>query len=374
MKGKWMRGLVRAAAYLGCAQFVFLAFVQNPGNPESFEKARLTEMIDRTAHRPFVARALLPYVVGVIEWNTSDWLSVSFENAAWKSRPLMALLESTPAADEKHPFTYFVAYGLEFLSLIGFALVLRAGVRYFYPEARAAREVVPLAALLGLPVFFRYVSYDYDFPQLFLFTLGLLLLAQRRWWLFYPVLVLGALSKETTVLLVLVHLLAHAGSMGRRALWVHGAVQFALVAGIRAWLQLVVFADNPGGAVEWHLPRNLALLGDPGRWPFLFLHFHWVGRTGAIYPTNFNVLFLLAAPLVLGRWREKPLFLRRALWIAAPLLAGALCLGHFDELRDYYEVYPVVVLLGTHGLLTLFGPILDWPAGGSAAAAEGTPT
>jgi hypothetical protein len=108
------------------------------------------------------------------------------------------------------------------------------------------------------------------------------------------------------------------------------------------------------------------MLGDPGRWPFLFLHFHWVGRAVAIYPTNFNVLFLLAAPLVFGKWREKPLFLRRALWIAVPLSAGALCFGHFDEIRDYYEVYPIVVWLGTHGLLTVFRPVLDWRPGETA--------
>ena len=82
----------------------------------------------------------------------------------------------------------------------------------------------------------------------------------------------------------------------------------------------------------------------------------------AANPTNFNLLFLLALPLLVHRWSAKPLFLRRALWIAVPLLVLTFGLGFFDELRDYYEVYPVLVLLLAHTLLTGFRRVVDCPA------------
>ena len=61
--GRW---LVIATVYVGCAQFAFLAFLQNPGNPDDFEAARLTGMVDGTAHRPFVYRTLLASTVRAI--------------------------------------------------------------------------------------------------------------------------------------------------------------------------------------------------------------------------------------------------------------------------------------------------------------------
>jgi hypothetical protein len=234
---------------------------------------------------------------------------------------------------------------LEFACLIGFAVVLRAAILYFYGGPGWLALVLPAGALLCLPVFFRYVSYDYDFPQLFLFSLGLLLLAKRRWAWFYPVLLLGSLSKETTVLLVLVHLLGHWSAMPRRDLLVHAAAQLAIVFGVRCVLQFVCFTENPGVSAELWYGRNWEMITDPGRWRFLFLHFAWVGRTSLIVPTNYNVLFLLLVPLIAWGWAEKPLLLRRALWIVPVLAVATFAMGHFDEMRDYYEAYPVVFLL-----------------------------
>ena len=208
-----------------------------------------------------------------------------------------------------------------------------------------AVELLPGAALVCLPVFYRYISYDYDLPQLLLFSLGLLLLAKRRWGWFYAVLVLGALNKETTILLVMIHLLGHWKRMGRGALLGHAAAQLLIVAGVRGLLQFVLFADNPGAPAERWLGRNWEMVSDPGSWGFLFFHFAWVGRTSLIVPTNFNVVFLLLVPLVCWRWSDKPVLLRRGLWIGPVLVGLTFFLGFIDEMRDYYEVYPIVFLL-----------------------------
>jgi hypothetical protein len=70
-----------------------------------------------------------------------------------------------------------------------------------------------------------------------------------------------------------------------------------------------------------------------------------------IVPTNYNLLFLLLLPLVIDRWSQKPLFLKRALWIIPVLLVLTFCFGYIDEMRDYYEGYPIILLLMAHTLL-----------------------
>ena len=57
---KYVRYSLAAAGYLLAAQFAFLAGIQNPGNPDDFEKARLTDLVAGTGYRPFVYRTLLP--------------------------------------------------------------------------------------------------------------------------------------------------------------------------------------------------------------------------------------------------------------------------------------------------------------------------
>jgi hypothetical protein len=45
----------------------------------------------------------------------------------------------------------------------------------------------------------------YDMPSLFLFMLGLLLLYEKKWWLYYPVFILATLNRETSCFLTLIY-------------------------------------------------------------------------------------------------------------------------------------------------------------------------
>ena len=120
------------------------------------------------------------------------------------------------------------------------ALLSRAAIAFFYAPPTWLKDLLPLLGLIFLPVFYRYVNYDYDLPQVFLFTWGLLLLAKRRWRSFYPVFALGAFSKETTLLLVVIHILGHASKMPARLLMGHATAQLAVLAAVRGLLQFVV--------------------------------------------------------------------------------------------------------------------------------------
>ena len=332
-------------AYTACAGPIFVAFLQRPGNPDNLEGRRLTVMLDGTGERPFVFRTLLPSTVRLIRATLPDSAKRALADFASTCAPLARLFATTPAAEHRDPVTYLIAYGLEWCCLVAFALALRAAARHFYPRGTALVDLLPIAALLALPVFFRYTSFDYDFPQLFLFTLTMLMLARRRWTWFYPLLVLCGFNKETSLLLVVIHVLGHAVTMPRRQLLLHAAVQVALLLGIRLFLQFVLFADNPGRPVEVWIVRNWERVTDPARWRFVFWHFLPVGRSSIRIPAASNVLYLALIPLLFWRWSRKPIFLRRAFWIAPLLGILIFCCGYVDELRAAYEAYPIVLLL-----------------------------
>jgi hypothetical protein len=64
---------------------------------------------------------------------------------------------------------------------------------------------------------------------------------------------------------------------------------------------------------------------------------------------------LLIAVLAGYHWSEKPAFLRDGLWILAPLVLLTMLFGFVEELRDYYEVYPILLILIVHSIYTLCG-------------------
>ena len=92
------------------------------------------------------------------------------------------------------------------------------------------------------------------------------------------------------------------------------------------------FSGNPGATVEHHLKEhNLD-----------YALFHPVSFATA-------AAALAMAALIGHRWADKPRFLRVALLILPAELGFTLFFGYIDELRDYYEALPVVLLLLTHG-------------------------
>jgi hypothetical protein len=64
----------------------------------------------------------------------------------------------------------------------------------------------------------------------------------------------------------------------------------------------------------------------------------------------------MLAALIFGHWQEKPPILRDGLLTTlVPLVAACALFGFLDELRDYYEAYPIVVALVAPEVARLFG-------------------
>jgi hypothetical protein len=210
----------------------------------------------------------------------------------------------------------------------------------FYDLPPPVVDLAPVFGLLALPLFFvPYARYLYDPGTLLLWALALCLVAERRHalvWLLLPVL---AYHKETAVLLPPLVALREWGTAPRVRVAVVCVVQLAIVAGVRLWLGQH-FAGNPGGAVLWVGPAHtrelfVTLLRRP--------------------PYVLAVVAMFWA-LVQAGWRETPLFLRRALGLVLlPLVLLSFAFGYVDEIRGYYEAWPIVFLLALPAALSLLG-------------------
>jgi len=229
-----------------------------------------------------------------------------------------------------------------YLSLLGFVFALRYFLAGVLRAPRAFIDIVPLVALLGVrELAVSYIHYVYDLPALFLFTLGLALMARGRWRPFLIVFAAACLNKETTVLLTLVFVIHFLDrekmdrSLFNRLLLFQLAIFFCTKLAL-----LLVFQNNPGSPVEFHLgDRNFALLLRFLVNPSLAAEFAW----------------LAIAALTFYKWSSKPAFLRHAIWILVPLLVLIPFFGQLNEGRVFYEVYPIVVLMLSHTM----GNIMD---------------
>jgi hypothetical protein len=317
------------------AMMVLSMFLSDPGL-NHYAPSNFGDMVYGRAARPYVCRALVPTAVQLVSSVFPASAHAAATSAAQHTRlkHLVSAWDNVPA---EYFLEFLIALLLMYGSLIGFLVTLRHLATTLFEMPPAFARKIPLIALVLLPPMFRYTSFIYDFPSLFLFTLGLLLIVRQRWRAYLVVLIIATINKETAVLLPFVFGLyfLYRQDLLKVRFWP------LLVAQIAMWLVIklginFVFRDNPGGMVEYHFrDHNLGLLKS--------------------YSIGTAVAWIVLAVLVSVRWSETPRFLRTALWILPVLIGLTLFLGYIDELRDYYEAFPVVVLLVAHGVARLTG-------------------
>jgi len=315
--------------------YVLISFVKLPGI-NGYERAMFPEMVYGTAWKPFVYRTLLPTTVRAISEVIPQKVHNYFTEKVSNSQLSILVLEKLKWESE-YITEYLVAMLLMYLSLLGFVYAFRKLFNEIYSSSKWFINFISIVMLFALPPMFQYYSYVYDFPTLFLFTLGLLFLKQRNWSYFLILFFIACFNKETTILLTLVFVIHHYkdSSISKKVYTQLIAAQLAIFLMVKILLYFI-FLNNAGGFVEFHL----------------------IDRNYLIFNGYSLVVFVVLLTIFLGifsRWDEKPKFLKDSLWIAIPLLILTLFLGFFDELRDYYEVFPVIVLLISYNIAKILG-------------------
>ncbi|MBX9687356.1 MAG: hypothetical protein K2X27_11680 [Candidatus Obscuribacterales bacterium] len=95
-----------------------------------------------------------------------------------------------------------------------------------------------------------------------------------------------------------------------------------------------VFKNNPGEALEFWLAFNL----------------RWLCRS---YSLPWAITWLAIAVPLLSGWSKLPPFLKGCAWILPIHTMILLFVGRIEEMRVYYELLPIILVLSLPGLAKL---------------------
>ncbi len=113
---------------------------------------------------------------------------------------------------------YWVA---EFLALVALGFAVRGYLALFIRD-RALASILALSTYALLPFNYRIQDfYPYDVPSMLFFTVGLILIHERRWRLFYPLFVVATINRETSIFLTAATALIWSGREPVRETAVH---------------------------------------------------------------------------------------------------------------------------------------------------------
>lgn len=279
------------------------------------DQARMSvhTMLEFTAHRPFVTRALLPLIAApVAQLLPGVIVKIGMANPA--------IGGAMTALDPGYPAQALAVLIVMYACLLAWVAGLRSLMQTLQVN-RLSSELGSLAAPLTL-LAFGY-SKTYDLATMAAFTWCLALLAQDdREDRYLIAFTLASIAKETAVLLIPLYWLTR-----RRADGLILQIELYIVSRSILFLATV---NNPGATAEGHLSEFIAYLGHPHALPS-------------------TALALAILLVVFWRWQSKPLFLRQAfLVLAPPLLVLHLLVGFPFEVRVFLEVWPIVMLLMLH--------------------------
>jgi hypothetical protein len=333
-----VRRLVYWSLVLLVALFVFIQFCRTSGVGDH-GPAKLNRLVTWTADRPFAYRVLLPLIANTV----SPFIDPGFALAAGqRSERLLGEGFFYKTFDGRtYPQQALVILGLMFLSVLGFAISMQSFVKEL-GYRHGIQLLAPPVLLLGSMPFMEF-GYVYDWPNAFLFSLGLLLMLQRRWVAYLAVFLCATLNKETSVFLTLPFAIFFFTRLSRRAFWLLLSGQLAAYGLIQALIRSS-FQENQGAAVQWHLPDQLLemrrAMGDP------------LQLLVSLVP------LILIVVLVLRGWSRKPQFLRDGLVLLPVFFILYVLWGYPSEIRVMLEVYPVVAVL-----MLPPGALIQLPAG-----------
>ncbi len=260
-------------------------------------------------------------------------------------RPLSFWMTEVACRAFGSPYLYTDLY-LRMLFLFLSALALHGYLRRWLDLPTTVLGVVVLFALMPA-VYWRGYHKLYDFTNLLVFITGYWLIRGRRDRWLVPLLVVGMLNRETTVMLVVVYFFVRWGELPWKTLLVRTALLGALCMGIYMGLRL---AYEYGSWYRWYELLENPFDPQTYLYPLLFFNAFWV--------------------LAFLGWKGKPRFLRRAMLMVPFFFAIHFVVGYVREVRLFLPLLPLFIPLG---LLSLRGSLAGVAAGPGEAPAKGEP-
>lgn len=209
----------------------------------------------------------------------------------------------------------------------GFYLALRSLAFLFYKMDDKAEILIIFLVLLGM-ILFNYERLPYDLMTAWLFALAFLYIARGDDNRLAIVFVLASLNRETAFLLIIfLGVIASARGNARNQRWLIFTLTLIFVL-IQLTLR-IVFQENDG-LISWIEPA------------FNLLRF----KNNPVRTLVHGSITLVLLWLACRDWIRKPYYLRLAfVSLAPPLVLMYLVFGQAFEVRVFWEIYPILVLL-----------------------------
>ena len=219
--------------------------------------------------------------------------------------------------------------GIQTVALVLLGFVFRQYLSRFITDPILA-SVMALTLYAVLPFnYFNLPYYPYDIPSVLLFTVGLLLIYDRRWRWFFPLFVIATLNRETSIFLAVVSLFVLFDRYSWQRLGLIIGAQLVIWLAIKALLWML-YQQNRWmgyGLYQFQLKVNLATL-----WTYPI--------KGVIALATWGCLWLA---VVIWHRRIRDVYLKRTLWTVPVFIAGMMFAGFVIELRIYGEVLPIIL-------------------------------
>jgi hypothetical protein len=346
--------ILLALAYWMTATAAVHVFMQKRSLFEGWHNAEYAfeRMLDRSAHRPFVYRALTPWMVNGIDAALPEAAKDRYQPAAKTMVERYAMNHEssywTPELERK----YMIAVVLMSLFAFGALFALRALTGAAFPEAPAIRDASPLLFGALLPLSFMNGGFLYDFTELFLMFVAFALAWSVRPIRLAVVVGLAVLNKETAALLVplLSLVLWHRAP---RATWLRtSALLAALAVGSVLYLR-ALYADSPGWTMYDHIRDNFDFWTTPGSW----LASMTVYLPLLPMPRGLNLMIVLPLLVVLASaWHARAPVVRHLMIGSAAINLPLFFLFCWrDETRNLSMLYPALHLNVCAALIAAYG-------------------
>jgi hypothetical protein len=284
-------------------------------------------MLDGTAFKPYIYRALVPTLLRCIDFLSPNSIE-SFINLRLSERFPYFIDHYHISPDLGYLGLWSVAFYL--ISLLIYCRLLYLGGYHIVGLPKAQAAITPLLGLLMLPPFFRQ-GYIYDLPQLALFSACLYLMFRQSWKLYFVLFLVLSFNKETSIIILFAYVAAYIGKHSVKNVLAIGLSHILMYGVVRLLLE-EIFRSNPGVSMQMHIVDQIKVYSEI--WTF-----------GAL------IQFGMAIFIIIYRWTNKPFFLRRSLILTAPLVLLFIVGGSPGEYRVFYEVVYVVTLLAFHSVV-----------------------
>ena len=296
------------------------------------------QLMEGSAHTPFQYRVLIPWTVNLV-------------------LQALKLLPGVPPISPESIFQY-----IELIAMFLLLVALHNYAALFFEN----HAVVMLSSFIAFPaMLFHFVLprpsplwyvhwFPFDIPAVLFVTVGLTLLYRKKWLLFYPLLLIATVNRETSIFLVLAYLVTSIGREKFKTVFYHVFLQLALVAVVK-YMLFEIYVSNPVGdagldPLEIYHAQDVQglfdrlhrfLHGDLSAASDIGVNIRAFMKPSA-YPFIFSVLGYLWIPVALLVSTVRHDFVTKTLVVAACWWSAGMYFGTVYQLRVFGELLPMV--------------------------------